>query len=121
MNIRTFNQCVKNCLWITGIVVSFHSTFHILNYFTQKPRKQPFQIDNRLYLFNNFLYSREDIIDLGRKALRDPNTSQILKNPIVKEDGLSYESESLSNTEYENRTLKESIDNYQKKNKKSMQ
>lgn len=120
MNIRTFNQCFKNCLWLTGAYFSIHATYKILSYFTQKPKKHPFLIDNRLYLFNNFIYNRQDIINLGRNGLRDPNTSQILINPIVNDDGLSYEDDQLNNQRYENRTLKELITNITEKRSKDI-
>lgn len=65
----------------------------------------------RLFLKNNKKYTREEIIKLGRNAIRCKLTNKLLKNPVVGKDGYSYEKENYNDLDgYENRMLKEFIE-----------
>lgn len=79
----------------------------------------------RLRLTAKKIYSREEIVEIGRKALRCSLTSKILTDPMVYIDGKSYEKElitehiqklnstqDISDLIYPNRVLKEFISNF---------
>lgn len=90
---------------ITGIVYyTFKST-------STSKETQNFPIDKRLYLQKK--YTRDEIVNLGKSAIRDHKTNLILINPVIGEDGFSYEKSGNSvSVLYENRMLKEFIEKY---------
>jgi hypothetical protein len=65
--------------------------------------------ENRIMLTEEKDYSREEIVEIGKKSIRDKNTNNILNNPIVDIDGYSYENIN-HDKKYENRILKQFID-----------
>ena len=112
MNSRILYSLVSNDL---SVAFSFASLV-ILHYISRRlfnntpPDRLP--LDNRLFLQRN--YTREDIVNMGREAIRDHKTKKLLKNPVVKDDGYSYEKEESTDVSvpYENRMLKEFIQKY---------
>ena len=65
--------------------------------------------ENRIMLTEEKDYSREEIVEIGKKSIRDKNTNKILTNPVVGNDGYSYENINNSKN-YENRILKQFIE-----------
>ena len=112
MNSRILYSLVSNDL---SVAFSFASLV-ILHYISRRlfnntpPDRLP--LDNRLFLQRN--YTREDIVNMGREAIRDHKTKKILKNPIVKDDGYSYKKEESIDVSahYENRMIKQLIQKY---------
>lgn len=112
MNSRILFSLVSNDL---SVAFSFASVI-ILHYLSRRlfnstpPERLP--LENRLFLQKK--YSREEIVNMGREAIRDHKTKKILKFPVVKEDGYSYEKEESTDVSvpYENRMLKEFIQKY---------
>lgn len=65
--------------------------------------------ENRIMLIEEEDYTREQIVEIGKKSIRDKNTNKILTNPVVGNDGYSYENINNSKN-YENRILKQFIE-----------
>ncbi len=65
--------------------------------------------ENRIMLVEDEKFSRDEIVDFGKKSIRDKNTNNILINPIVDSDGYSYENVN-HDKKYENRILKQFIE-----------
>ena len=111
MNYRIFISDMKHlCIIIASSVIT-GIAFYAFKSITTSNEAQNFPIDKRLYLQKK--YTREEIVNLGKSAIRDHKTNLILVNPVIGEDGFSYEKKSNSvSVLYENRMLKEFIEKY---------
>ena len=74
-------------------------------------RKSGFNRDTSLSLIPRKFFTREEIINIGKKAIRCPITNKIMVNPVVAQNGFSYEKEVLKEDKiFENRNLKEFLE-----------
>lgn len=81
----------------------------------RKLKKRTFNKNNRIILRANEKITREDIVKMGKTAIRCKNTNEILVDPLVDLNGISYEKD-INNWDgnYNNRLLKEFIFVYRK-------
>ena len=80
-------------------------------------QQSSFKKENRLRLLRNRKFSRDQIVEMGRKAIRCRLSNKILENPIVDEYGISHEKVGDSKEVlYENRMLKEFIQQFKRIN-----
>jgi hypothetical protein len=86
----------------------------------ETPTVNIYRKTSRIMLKKRQILSREEIVKIGRDAIRCKKTNDILNDPVVLEDGYSYNKSSLNiqnNLEYENRALKEFIERLKNQNK----
>lgn len=108
MNIRCFFKHIEHFgyLAITSYSLLYIAGFYMSFRVIESSKK--FLPDYEIYLEKSVVHSKEEIIDIGRKAIRDKNTNTILVNPHVGEDGYSYNGK--KEEPYENRLLKQVIE-----------
>ena len=113
MNIRAFSSYVTNLFYITSGTIALRLLYKVYCSFDKLSNKTSFGSDKRLHLVQHKDYSREEIVSLGKSAIRDINTHEILTNPVVNKDGNSIEPEDLgANNAFQNRILKEFLDRF---------
>lgn len=118
-------ELFDNCLTVFGLTIVTGIAYKIYDSINTKNNEElkEFQPEYKITLPPKHKYTREEIVDLGRTAIRDKNTGEILTNPFVNEKGESYQKKQKSffginyinideNTQYKNRTLKNIIDIY---------
>jgi hypothetical protein len=122
MNVLTNREnSVKNIIWsfIYGVALSAIVQL-IRKYQKSKEEKTDNRFEKKLarvVLKPKFRFKREEIIKIGRDAIRDFTTGELLINPVVQVDGKSYNKSQntniiavAQNSIYENRILKEFIE-----------
>ena len=118
MNIRVFSSYINNLLVITSGTIALRFFYQLYCRFNAYNTTTSFGSDKRLHLVQHKEYSREEIISLGRSAIRDKNTNNILNNPVVNKDGYSIEQEDVNtnNNSFQNRIFKEFLDKFKQDN-----
>jgi hypothetical protein len=117
MNFRAFTSYINNFITITSGTIALRFLYQIYCRFNIHNTNTSFGSDKRLHLVQHKEYSREEIISLGQKAIRDKNTNKVLNNPIVNKDGYSIEQEDInSNNSFQNRIFKEFLDRFKQDN-----
>lgn len=119
--VNDFTYYIKNVLSAFLIGFALSSFYEMLKfYYKETPTINIYRKISRIMLRKRQILSREEIIKIGKEAIRCKNTKEILTDPIILEDGNSYDKSSINteNHKYGNRALKEFIERLKNKNRK---
>jgi len=115
-----FTYYIKNILNAFCIGLALSSFYEMLKFFNKEtPTVNIYRKISRIMLRKRQILSRDEIIQIGKEAIRCKKSKEIFTDPIILEDGNSYDKSSINiENKYENRALKEFIERLKNKNRK---